>query len=166
MEFPVIKEIDRNDIKNTSLEGLVTTPSLHVIDGRDFEFDTPVAVDVHEAGVVVEPVGHDLVESVEFGHIGAVAHGPKKKVAPGVDAVGSDRPHSYPRARVVVRLGWHRYKLDLAFTPDRLEIEGVVSGIEDLIAGGGEDAVAARKKKSDIAPVAEHAVNPGHARTL
>ena len=39
MEFPVIKEIDRNDIRNTSLECLVTTPSLHVIDARDFEFE-------------------------------------------------------------------------------------------------------------------------------
>ena len=37
MEFPVIKRLDRNDINKTSLEELVTTPSLHVIDAREFE---------------------------------------------------------------------------------------------------------------------------------
>ena len=37
MEFPVVKELDRNDINKTSLEELVTTPSLHVIDAREFE---------------------------------------------------------------------------------------------------------------------------------
>jgi hypothetical protein len=37
MEFPVVKEIYRDDLNNDKLENLVNSPSLHVLDASAFE---------------------------------------------------------------------------------------------------------------------------------